>query len=445
MEENVKQPKLKRRITLFGLTVYGIGNVLGAGIYALIGQVVGLTGNLTWLAFIFAAITGAFTGLSYAELSAMYPKSAAEFVYTEEAFKVRLLSFSLGWIIIFSGIFSAATVAIGFANYLSALLGLPETFLIVIFAIILIVVLSLVNFIGIKTSTWTNIVFTAIEAGGLILIIIIGIPYFGSVNYLELPVGASPLVLFSAVALIFFAYIGFEDIANVAEEVKKPHRNLPKAIIISLIITTILYCLTSISIVSILPYDEIAAAPDPLNLVVSAVLGPVGGLIMSLIALFATANTVLIMLIVTSRMIYGMSRDKALPKGLSKISPKHRTPALSVLVTMILAIAPIFFIDISIVAHATVFGVLITFFLVNLSLIVLRKKKPDVERPFRQKPNIAWMPIIALLGCVACFGLLFTFDLLTIIIQVIIVASGIVFFYIIKSKIQTKASQVNRS
>ena len=119
MNEVKKTPKLKRRISLFALTAYGVGNVLGAGIYALIGDVVGITGNFSWLAFLLAAITGAFTGLSYAELGAMYPKSAAEFVYSEEAFKIRIISFILGWIIIFSGIFSAATVALGFAGYIS--------------------------------------------------------------------------------------------------------------------------------------------------------------------------------------------------------------------------------------------------------------------------------------------------------------------------------------
>ena len=448
LEEVKKKPELKRRISLFGVTLYGIGNILGAGIYALIGEVVGHTGNISWLVFIIASVIGALTGLSYAELSAMYPKSAAEFVYTEEAFKIRLLSFLLGWIIIFSGIFSAATVALGFAGYLATLIGISPIILVVIFAVLLIVILSLINFVGIRASTWTNILFTIIEASGLILIIIIGIPYLGSVNYFVLPIGSSFGSIFSAVALIFFAYIGFEDIANIAEEVKKPARNLPRAIVYSIIVTTVLYCLTAISVVSILPYDEIANSQAPLSSVVSAVLGPTGGIIMSFIALFATANTVLIMMIVTSRMMYGMARDKALPEGLSKVSTKFKTPALAVLVTMILTIIPLglfFFGDISTVAEATVFGVLITFFLVNLSLIVLRKKKPELERPFKLKPNIRWLPIVSLLGCIACFGLFFSFanleGLLTIIIQAIIVLCGVVVFYAMKSKIETKVSK----
>lgn len=439
MEEVKKKPKLKRRVSLFALTIYGVGNILGAGIYGLIGSVVGQTGNLSWLVFVLASITGAFTGLSYAELSAMYPKSAAEFVYTEEAFKKRILSFILGWIIIFSGILSASTVSLVFGGYLSDLFGIPSIILNIIFAIILVLILSLINFIGIKTSTRTNILFTLIEASGLIIIIIIG--FFGeqAPNYFTLPSGSSFAVIFSAVALIFFAYIGFEDIANIAEEVKEPHKNLPKAIIYSIIITTILYCFTAISVVNILDYSTIAASDAPLKIVAETIMGPSGGIIMTLIALFATANTVLIMLIVTSRMMYGMARDKALPEGLSKISPKYRTPIISVLLTMCFTIVPILFGDISIVAHATVFGVLINFILVNISLIALRKNKPNLERPFKLKPSIKWVPIIALLGSIICIALLFTFDLLTIVIQSIIILCGIGVFYGMKSKIEIKS------
>ncbi|MFX0043738.1 MAG: APC family permease [Candidatus Hodarchaeota archaeon] len=438
MEEPKKIPKLKRRVSLFSLTVYGVGNVLGAGIYALIGEVLGKTGNLSWLAFILAAITGALTGLSYAELSAMFPKSAAEFVYTEEAFKKRKLSFILGWIIIFSGILSASTVALAFGGYLSDLINIPSIFLNIIFAIILVLILSIINFIGIKTSTRTNIIFTLIEASGLIIIIVIG--FFGKQepNYFILPSGSSFGVIFSAVALIFFAYIGFEDIANIAEEVKEPQKNIPKAIIYSIIITTILYCFTAISVVSILPYADIADSSAPLNSVAREVLGSFGGTIMSFIALFATANTVLIMLIVTSRMMYGMARDKALPEGLSRISPKYRTPIISVLLTMGFTIIPILFGDISLVAHATVFGVLINFIIVNISLLVLRKNKPDLERPFKLKPSIKGFPVIALLGSIICFALLFTFNLYIILIQTIITFSGLVVFYAMKSKIETK-------
>lgn len=444
-ETEKKTPHLRRKVKLFALTMYGVGNILGAGIYALIGQVVGITGNMSWFSFILAAVIGALTGLSYAELSAMYPKSAAEFVYTEEAFKIRIISFLLGWIIIFSGLFSATTVAFGFAGYLASLIGIPSNLIIIPIGIALIIILSIINYIGIKTSTFANIIFTLIEAAGLIFIIIIGIPHFGSVNYIELPLGSSFFAIFSSIALIFFAYIGFEDIANIAEEVKNPAKNLPRSIIYSLIITTILYVLTAISVVSVLDYATIASSQEPLATVAFEAIGPIGSYIISFIALFATANTVLIMLIVTSRMMYGMARDKALPISLSKISKKHKTPTISVFVTMVLVIGMFFLGGIEPVARATVFGVLINFILVNISLIALRKKNPEIERPFKLKPNVKFIPIIALLGAIVCGGLLpFTliyqgnFDWWTLLIYGIIILMGIVVFYLLKSKIETK-------
>jgi APA family basic amino acid/polyamine antiporter len=445
-ETEKKTPHLRRKVKLFALTMYGVGNILGAGIYALIGQVVGITGNMSWVSFILAAVIGALTGLSYAELSAMYPKSAAEFVYTEEAFKIRIISFLLGWIIIFSGLFSATTVAFGFAGYLASLIGIPSNLIIIPIGIALIIILSIINYIGIKTSTSTNIIFTLIEAAGLIFIIIIGIPHFGSVNYIELPLGSSFFVIFSSVALIFFAYIGFEDIANIAEEVKNPAKNLPRAIIYSLIITTILYALTAISVVSVLDYATIASSQEPLATVALEAIGPIGSYLISFIALFATANTILIMLIVTSRMMYGMARDKALPISLSKISKKHKTPFISVFLTMALVIGMFFMGGIEPVARATVFGVLINFILVNISLIALRKKNPEIERPFKLKPSVKFIPIISLLGAIVCGGLLpFTliyqgnFDWWTLLIYGIIILIGLIVFFLLKSKIETKS------
>lgn len=431
-EEQGQEAKLKRSVSLFSITMYGIGNILGAGIYALIGTVVGKTGTFSWMAFIIAAFTGGLTGLSYAELSTMFPESAAEYVYAEKAFNKRAISFILGWIIIYTGFFSAATVAMSFASYMADIFGLSSYFILLAFAIALVVVLSLVNYIGIKESTWTNVIFTLIEAFGLVFIIVLGIPKLGTVNYFTMPSGNGPIALFSSVSLIFFAYIGFEDIANISEEVKNPGKNLSRSLIISLVVTTVLYCLVSISIVGILPYDEIAASGAPLRVVAIAAIGPVGGWILSIIALFATANTVLIILMVTSRMIFGMARDKALPVSLARVSGTRKTPTFAVFITMAVTAGLMFFGNIEIVAEASVFGVLVIFFIVNLSLIALRRKMPRAERPFRLRPSIKWVPIIALLGAAACiFVLLFTFDLRNLIIQAIMIGLGLIVYFVL--------------
>jgi len=434
------EPSLRRQVTLFGATIYGIGNILGAGIYALIGEVVGITGNLSWFAFIIAAAIGILTGISYAELSAMYPKSAAEFVYVERAFRVRLLSFMVGWVVIFSGLFTAATVALSFAGYLIALLGIQETYALAGMSIALIAALSVINYIGIKESTQANIVFTLIEAAGLVVIIAVALPYLGSVDYLALPAQVPFTAVFAAVALIFFAYIGFEDIANISEEVKSPERVLPRAIIYSVAITTVLYCLTSVAVISILPFDVIASVPDPLNAVATAAMGPAGGVVMSIVALFATANTVFITLIVTSRMIYGMSRDGAFPRSLGRISPKRGTPTVSIILVMLVTVGMVFFQDLTFVANATVFAILIAFAFVNLSLIVLRRREPTTRRPFRASPSVGTVPVTALLGAGVCVGLLFTFEPLIVATQGIIIVVGIVIYCLLGRKAQ-QASQ----
>ncbi|MEM2109134.1 MAG: APC family permease [Candidatus Odinarchaeota archaeon] len=428
MADEGRETGLTRRVSLVGLTFYGVGNILGAGIYALIGPVVGSAGNMAWLPFVVTAFIGLLTGLSYAELSSMYPKSAASFVYVDRAFKIRVLSFILGWVVVFSGLFSAATVALGFGSYLAALLGLSGLEVVVALAAVLIVVMSVVNYVGIRESTWTNILFTLIEAGGLFLIIFLGIPFLGSVNYLELPVGGSILNLVSTVNLVFFAYLGFEVVANLAEEGVDAKRTVPKAIIYSIIITTVIYCLVSVSVVSILPYDVIAASPAPLKTVVLSVLGPVGGVLMSFIALFATANTVLIVLVTTSRLVYGMARDKALPAPLCRVSVKRHTPGVAVVFVMLLSLLLLLLGDIEIVANSTVFGILIVFIFVNLSVLVLRRRSPDADRPFKIGFNLKWMPVTAIAGAVICTLLLFSFDPLIILLQLVIIVVGIVLF-----------------
>jgi len=207
--------ELKRGMGLFHLTMYGIGLILGAGIYVLIGEAVGLAGDSIWIAFVLGSIVALFAGLSYAELSSIFPKAAAEYTFIKNAFKNNFFAFIIGWLTAITSMITAATVALGFGGYFAEFLNIPIT----ISAIVLIGVLSLINFIGIRESSWTNTIFTIIEASGLILIIIIGftISEPEQVNYFESPTGFTGIII--AFVLIFFAFVGFEDMANVAEEV----------------------------------------------------------------------------------------------------------------------------------------------------------------------------------------------------------------------------------
>jgi len=200
-----KKVALKRELGLLEVTLSGVGIILGAGIYALIGRAAGLAGNSVWISFAISAFIAIFTGLSYAELSSMFPKASAEYEYTLNAFGKKL-AFIIGWLIILSGIIGASTVALGFGGYFKALFNMP----VITSALVLIIALSFLLFWGIKESAWFAVVATLIETSGLIIIIFIGVPYLGNVDYFEMPMGLAGV--FQASALVFFAYTGFESI-----------------------------------------------------------------------------------------------------------------------------------------------------------------------------------------------------------------------------------------
>ncbi|MCX6820781.1 MAG: APC family permease, partial [Candidatus Aenigmarchaeota archaeon] len=220
-------PKLKRGLGIWEATIYGIGIILGAGIYALIGEGIALTGNSIWLSFTLAAAVAALTGLSYMELITIFPRAAAEYTYVKHAFRNRVLAFNIGWMEIFAGVVANTTVALGFASYLNVLTGFP----VLAGAACLLVVMSLINFWGIEESAKLNTLFTLTELSGLVLVIILAAVFgrFGSVDYMEMPNGITGTI--GAASLIFFAYLGFQEMANISEESKNPRKILPKALL----------------------------------------------------------------------------------------------------------------------------------------------------------------------------------------------------------------------
>jgi APA family basic amino acid/polyamine antiporter len=417
---------MRREIGLFAVTSWGVGIILGAGIYVLVGEAAGIAGNSVWLSFIIGAMVASLTGLSYAELSSVFPRDAAEYVYVKIACGCEILSFMVGWLTILTGIISASTVALGFAGYFQGLFGFPR----VLTALILIAVLSYINFLGIKESTRMNILFTLVEAAGLVLLVAIGLGSLGSVNLLEAPNGSSGIL--SAAALIFFAYLGFEDIVNIAEETKKPEKTIPKALILSVLITTFLYVLVALVSVSLVDWQTLGLSNAPLASAASQVLGENAFTVMSIIALFATSNTVLIMLVVGSRMIYGMAKEGAFPRALSRVDPRKETPRLAILVTMLVSIIFLFMGDLELVAALTSFGAFITFAFVNISLIYIRYRRAELERPFRAPLNIGKFPITGFLGLLTCLFLVSQFNTTVILSGSIFLLVGLVLYKLSK-------------
>lgn len=422
--------KLRRDVGLFAATVYGIGIILGAGVYALVGEAAGLAGNSVWLSFLLAAAVSAFTGLSYMELISMFPRSAAEYIYVKNAFGNKLLAFNVGWVEIFADIIATSAVSLGFAGYFNALFGTP----IILTALGLILALSAINFWGIKESARLNVVFSMIEIAGLIFVILLALFYghYGTVNYLEMPRGIGGTL--SAAALIFFAYIGFEDLANISEEVKDARKNVPKALLISVVITTVIYVLVGMAVVSLVGWQELAGSKAPLALAVSHVLGDNAFWLMSIIALFATANTVLIGLIVGSREMYGMSKDGSFPKALSRIHYKRRTPWIAVIVTMFFAMSFVLLGHINIVASITDLGTFYIFIFVNAAAIALRYRMPEAERMFRTPLNIGKFPLIPLFGLLSSLVLVSHLSVDAILIGLGVALAGVVVYLIYKRK-----------
>ncbi|MHA7646287.1 APC family permease [Nitrosopumilus sp. S4] len=422
--------ELHRHMGLFHLTMYGVGLILGAGIYVLIGEAAGFAGNSMWISFLLGAIVAIFAGLSYAELSALFPKAAAEYTFVKNAFKNNFFGFIIGWLTAITSIIVAATVSLGFGGYLTQFVDLPIT----IGAILLIGILSIVNFIGIKESAWANTIFALITAGGLVFIIFLGFIIEPSepIDYFESPHGFTGIIL--AFVLIFFAFIGFEDMANVAEEVRRPHKIIPRAIILSVVITGVIYILVSLSAIRLLNWEDLAASSAPLADVAHSAVGINGSIALSLIALFATASTVLITLVAGARIMYGMANSDSLPKFLARIHPKTKTPWIAVVAILVTSVGFTFVGDIVIVANIVVFAVVITFAVINLSVIVLRYTEPKLERPFKVPVNIGKFPILPLFGFGTTVYMTLQFEVEVALVGIIIIGIGSILYFIFKKQ-----------
>ena len=411
------QPELRRTLGLTHVILYGVGLILGAGIYVIIGDVSAIAGNAIWISFILAAFIASFTGLSYAELASMFPKSAAEYVYVKQAFGRNFIASFVGCLTVFVAITSAATVAIGFAGYLSVFSSSQSS---IAYSVILVTVLSFLNFYGIRESAWTNSIFTIVEVSGLVLIVIAGILIgsYSETNFLELPKAASAsfdsaiLPILTSTALIFFAYYGFENISNLSEETKNPTRVIPKALLISILITSVIYILVAISSIALAGWKELSSSEAPLAVAAAKAFGNYGIISLSVIALFATTNTVLMMLVSGSRIIFGMARDGALPSAFSKIQRNTRTPWIATFTMMTLAIASVIlsFGNIVTMASLSVFGIFVVFAFVNFSLIWLRFKQPNLIRPFASPIAVKKFPVLAGLGLITTVIMILEFE-----------------------------------
>jgi APA family basic amino acid/polyamine antiporter len=389
---------------LFSLVVYGVGDMVGSGIYATVGKAAGALGNAVWLAFVVSMIAAILTGLSYASLASRYPRAAGAAFVTNHAFGFPYLSYLIGLLVTASGLTSMAASTNAFADTLHNLVGGPWIVLVLGF----LAFMTLVNFYGLKQSMWTNLVCTSVEVGGLLFIVAVGARFWGSVNYLEVPAVANlqgQLVpgelgvgmLLSGAVLTFFSFIGFEDMLNVAEEVKQPERTMPWGIVIALAVATVLYIAVAVTAVSVVDYKVLAEAPAPLSAICNQAAPWLPPRTFDYITMFAIANTMLINYIMGSRMLYGMARQGLLPAVLGRIHGTRNTPHIAIFTLLVLVLILALAGGANAVrelASATALLLLTSFMIVNASLVVLKRRAGEPPGQF-EVPT--FIPVLGIL------------------------------------------------
>jgi len=406
--------QLNRAVGLLDLTALGIGAIIGTGIFVILGEAIGDAGPAIILSFVAAGVTCAFSALSYAELASSIPVSGSAYTYGY-ATMGELLAWIIGWDLILEYGVSVAAVAVGWGQYFNELLdtlfglSLPDALasppgdggsfnLPAVFIVLLITGLLIV---GVRESARANAVMVVIKVAIVILFIILAFTGFSSDNLKPFnPEGFGGV--WTAASVIFFAYIGFDAISTSGEEVKRPSRDLPIAIITSLAVCTLLYILVSTAAVGALPYTKLDGQEAPLAYVLDTLGFSWGATVISFGALIAITSVVLTILYGQTRIMFAMCRDGLLPRSFAKISEKRRTPVRITATFGILIAALAAFVPLEEIAKLVNIGTLFAFVITNIGVIVLRRTRPDLERGFR----VPFVPLFPLIGAILALFLM---------------------------------------
>ncbi|WP_210481553.1 APC family permease [Naasia sp. SYSU D00948] len=390
---------LKRVVTGPLLFAFIVGDTLGAGIYTLVGTMAADVGGVIWLPLLIALVAALLTAGTYAELITKYPHAGGAARYAERAFKVPYVSFLVGFLMMASGITTAAALANAFAgDYLAAVLPLPAGPTAVVF----IAILMLINLWGVRESLTANLVASVIEVTGLVIVIFCAAVLLGAgggdpARVLEFTPNVGPLEgAFAASIVAFFSFLGFEAAANMAEEVRNPSKVYPRALFAALCTAAVVYLLIALGAVIAVPPGDLAESSGPLLDVVRASGVGIPGWLFSLIALVAIANGALLFMVMASRVAYGLAEARLLPTAFGRVLPNRRTPWVSILViggaTMVLAV----FGDVGTLAETTVLLLLLVFISASVSVLVLKKDR--VNHDHFNVPKV--VPVLAIIAAV---------------------------------------------
>jgi len=390
-------PGLARTVTTTGLFLFILGDVLGAGVYVLAGEIAGIAGGALWVPLVVALLLALLSAGSYAKLATKYPRAGGSSHYATRAFG-PFAGFLVGFCMLSAGIVSVGTLALGFAgDYLAAFVSLPVALVVIVF----LGLLAALNARGISESLGVNRVATIIEVSGLLLVIALGAIVvgrgegdLGRLTELGTPENGPVAAVLAGTVLAFYSYVGFETSVNIAEEMKDPSRSYPRALFGALIVTGVVYALIGVVASAVVPTDELADSSAPLALVIEAA-GIVPPVVFSAIALVAVANGALLTGIMASRLAYGMASDGLLPSVLTRILPRRRTPWVAIIVTTALSILLALTGTIDVLAGTMVLLLLVVFIAVNAAVLVLRRERPGHHH--YRVPLV--LPVAGLISC----------------------------------------------
>lgn len=405
-------PELKRVMGPGLLLLFVVGDILGTGVYALVGDVAGEVGGAAWLPFLVAFAVATVTAFSYLELVTKYPQAAGAALYAHKAFGIHFITFIVAFVVMCSGITSASTASRAFsANFFEGIgVAEPSKLGVALLALGFMAALAAINFRGVGESIKLNVVLTIVEITGLVAVIMVGMWAFsgGDVDFSRVVAFDTAdqkntfMAVTAATSLAFFAMVGFEDSVNMAEETKDPVKTFPKILLSGLSIAGIVYILVSIVAVALVPVGELQASDTPLVEVVKA--GAPGlpiDEIFPFITMFAVSNTALINMLMASRLIYGMARQHVLPPGLGVVHPTRRSPWAAIIFTTVIAFGLIIYVStaasdnaISVLGGTTSLLLLAVFAVVNVAVLVLRRDVRQAGGYFKT-PTV--LPVIGFL------------------------------------------------
>ncbi|WP_375387093.1 amino acid permease [uncultured Amnibacterium sp.] len=403
--------QLKKTMGPVTLTALGVGAIIGTGIFVVIGEGAKLAGPAVILAFVLAGITCAFSALSYAELASAVPVSGSAYTFSYATLG-ELVAFIIGWDLILEYGVSVAAVAVGWGGNVNEFLKSAFSFelpaaitkspseggVINVFAVVIVLLITLLLTLGTRESATINAVMVGVKIVILLFFIVVAFTAFSGRHFEPFTPKGIPGIA-AAASTIFFAYIGFDAVTTASEETKKPARDLPIAIIGSLLISTVLYVLVSFTAVGIASTKSLGDSDAPLSTALREGAGiPWAGAVLSLGALIAITSVVLVIMYGQTRIFFAMCRDGLLPRRLARVSPRFGTPVqitvgFGLLISVLAALVPL-----DVIVELTNIGTLFAFVLVNIGVIVLRRTRPELERPFRV-PFVPVLPIIGILLC----------------------------------------------